>query len=110
MARNEAEFILERDYNGFTLKTDGAEFFATDENGKLVASAKSLQAVKNQLLKPIPLDIDAVRLQASYGYEEDEYVPERVHIYAVSGAGATLYEKDGKKDKDTYERLRKFDQ
>lgn len=106
-------WVLEHDYNGSILTTDGVSFFAENNEGKVVAEAKSLDAVKHKILKPKKLDIDAVILTDRWSYREDDdnEFPKKVHIYAVSGAGSILFEtQDGKKEKDSSGvELRQFD-
>lgn len=98
-------FVLDQDYNGCVLVTDGVSFFAEDKERKVVAEAKSLDAVKHKVLKPKTVDIDAVILEDRWSYREDEFEPKRVRIYAVSGAGALTLSRRRRKERQRQLRL-----
>lgn len=103
------KFSIDRDYHGFSLYTDGKQFFAEDDDGNESARADTLAAVKAQLLKPTKVNIKAIIL-AGDGFR-DESTHRTITVYGVSGTGALLYQTaDGSKDKSNrWEIVRPYD-
>lgn len=101
---SQEKYILERDYNGFILCTDGKTFFTQSEDGQRLFESQKLEALKARCRKPKQLDIAAVILEDRYAWHDSENIehPQEVHVYGVSPTGSFLYEtSDGKKDKTT---------
>ncbi len=82
---------IERDYHGYQLRVDEkGKFFAYDNANDKMAEANSLQALKDQLRKPIKLDLKG--MTAGYSYFSDEEKMKTVRVYAVTGFGVLLYQ------------------
>jgi hypothetical protein len=102
MRKAEDKFILDRDYNGFLLCTNGKIFYTQDDAGNRLFEAATLDALKTKCRKPKELNIAAVILEPGrYYWDSDDEAnqPQIVRVYGVSPTGAFLYESKGKKDK-----------
>jgi hypothetical protein len=89
--RRDDTHTIERDYHGYQLRVDEkGKFIAFDDGGNEMAKANSLQALKDQLRKPVKLDLKG--MMAGYSYFSDEEKMKTVRVYAVTGFGNLLYQ------------------
>ena len=94
---------IEDDYHGYQLRVDDkGAFIAFDDGGAKMGEAKSLQALKDLLRKPVKLDLKGmVTGESHFSFEDNEEHMKAAHVYAVTGLGALLYSVDGEKKRAT---------